>query len=322
MTTHPTISVIIPNYNCAMYVAQAIQSVLDQTYPPQELIVVDDGSTDGSRGIIERYGAAVKLIPLAHSGRPGFVRNRGIEAARGTVIAFVDADDVWLPSKLAIQMAYLEAHPEVGLVHSNLQVIDAQGRYLRDIFLGCPGSRGLSDDYPESSFMQLVNGDSNVWTSSVIVRHACLERVGGFPENFTVGEDYHLWIRIAREFRVGYIPEALAKHRKHAANTGTSWAGLCPPQEVQLWNHILDLFPDLRQTHGRLIHAKSLFHYIVAALHCAHQRRYLKATRLLLVGATTHLANTRYRYVKGIAQKYLMIRRLQREHLALARSAR
>lgn len=321
MTTHPTVSVIMPNYNYAAYVAEATESVLKQTCPPLELIAVDDGSSDGSREVFESYGSAVTLIPLAHIGLPGLVRNHGLRAACGSLIAFIDADDVWLPEKLAAQTAYLEAHPEIGLVHTNLHVIDAQGRYLRDIFLGCPGSQGLSDDYPDSSFMQLINGDSNVWTSSVLVRRECLERVGNFAENLTVGEDYHLWIRIAHEFRIGYIPQPLAKHRKHGANTGTSWAGLFPPQEVQLWNHILDLFPDLRKTHAPVIHAKSLFHYIVAAIRCAHERRYLTAARLLLAGTTAHLTKTRYRYVKRTAAKYLMIRRLQRERLALAQSA-
>jgi glycosyltransferase involved in cell wall biosynthesis len=317
-----TVSVIMPNYNGAAFLAEAVESVLAQTHRPLQIIVVDDGSSDASTDILARYADDLDILRLPHSGKPGLVRNRGLAAARGDLIAFIDSDDVWLPEKLAIQVAYLTSHPGTSLVHSNLQVIDAQGRYLRDIFLGCPGSQGLSDDYTESAFLQLVNGDSNVWTSSVVVRRECLVRVGGFAENLIVGEDYHLWIRIARAFRIGFVPEALAKHRKHDRNTGTSWAQLFPPQEVQLWDHILDIFPDLRTTHAPLIHAKSLFHYIVAAMRCAHDRRYVTAARLLLAGTAAHLTRTRYRYVKRTAEKYLMIRRLQRQQLRPARVSR
>lgn len=312
-----TVSVIMPNYNGAAFLAEAIDSVLAQTHHPLEIIVVDDGSSDASDEILAQYAADVRVLRLAHSARPGLVRNQGIAVARGELIAFIDADDVWLPHKLATQIEYLRAHPDMSLVHSNMQVIDAQGRYQRDIFLGVPGSQGLSDEYAEPAFLQLVNGDSNVWTSSVLVRRACLTKAGGFAEDLTVGEDYHLWIRIARSFRIGFIPEPLAKHRKHGRNTGTSWAQLFPPQEVQLWNHILELYPDLRTTHAPLIHAKSLFHYIVAAIRCAHARRYLTAARLLAAGATRHLTRTRYRHVKRTAAKYLTIRRLQRRQLSL-----
>jgi glycosyltransferase involved in cell wall biosynthesis len=313
-----TISVIMPNYNCALYVAQAIDSVLAQTYRPLELLAVDDESTDGSREIIASYGKDVRLISLTHTGRPGYVRNRGIESARGSLIAFIDADDIWLCEKLAKQVAYLEEHQNIGLVHSNLRVIDSQGRYLRDIFLGCRGSQGLTDDCPESSFTQLIKGDSSVWTSSVLTRRACLNRVGGFSETLTVGEDYHLWIRIAREFQVAYIPEALAIHRKHGANTGKSWARAVP-QEVQLWNEMLDLFPELQTTHGYLIHAKFFFHYIVNAMHCVNHHCYLAAAKLLAAGVMTHLPRTRLRYLKEIARKYVMIRRLQSEGLTPTR---
>jgi glycosyltransferase involved in cell wall biosynthesis len=311
-----SVSVVIPNYNCARYLPEAIDSVLKQTHQPCELIVVDDGSSDSSLEVAARYSASVTLIPLAHTGRPGLVRNRGIELARGNFIAFIDADDVWLPEKLATQLGYLRTHPGTALVHSNLDVIDASGRYLRQIFVGRPGSQGLSDEYPEPCFAQLLNGDSSVWTSSVLIRRECLERVGGFAEDLTIGEDYYLWIRLAREFRVGYIKEPLARHRKHGGNTGTNHASLFPPHEVRLWNKIVRLYPEIQKSHGSLIHAKCLFHYLIAALRSARSRRYLVAVRLATVGIAAHLTRARYGDIKRTAAKYLAIRRLQRQQEA------
>jgi glycosyltransferase involved in cell wall biosynthesis len=310
------VSVIMPNFNGAPFLGEAIGSVLAQSYRPLELIVVDDGSIDGSRQVAARYGDRVTLIPVAHTGLPGLVRNHGLRAARGGLVAFLDSDDVWRSEKLALQVAYLEARPEVGLVHSNLQVIDGAGRYLRDIFMGCPGSRGLSDDYPEPGFVQLLNGDSGIWTSSVLARRQVLDRLGGFDETLTVAEDYDLWIRIAREFRIGFIPEPLAKHRKHGGNTGTSWAPSLPLPQVRLWTKMLHLYPDLAEAYGPLIHAKCLFHHVVTALHCARRGRYVLAGRLLSAGLAAHLPRTRYAPLKRTAEKYLMIRRLQRRAVA------
>jgi len=316
------VSVIMPNFNGARFLGEAIGSVLAQTYRPVELIVVDDGSTDGSRQAIGRYGDGVTLIALAHTGLPGRVRNRGLLAARGGLVAFLDSDDLWLPEKLALQVAYLEARPEVGLVHSNLQVIDGAGRYVRDIFLGCAGSRGLSDDDPEPSFVQLLNGDSGVWTSSVLVRRHVLDRVGGFDETLTVAEDYDLWIRIAREFRIGFVPDALAKHRKHGGNAGTSWEPSLPLPQVRLWTKMLRLYPDLAEAYGPLIHAKCLFHHVVTALHCARRGRYVLAGRLLSAGLASHLPRTGYAPLKRTALKYVTIRRLQRRAVAAGANGR
>src|SRR3954447_14398775 len=108
----PTVSVVIPAYNSAWCIDHAIDSVLAQTYHDYEIIVVDDGSTDETRDVVQRYGIAVRLVCKPNGGMSS-ARNRGISEARGRYIAFLDSDDRWLPTKLALQVALLDTHPDV-----------------------------------------------------------------------------------------------------------------------------------------------------------------------------------------------------------------
>src|SRR2546427_4231674 len=124
--TKPVVSVVIPVYNGERYLADAIQSVLDQTYQNLEVIVVDDGSTDGSAAVAKRFGDAIRYVRQANGGVCQ-ARNTGISVARGTYLAFLDQDDLWLPDKLAVQVAYLESHPEVGAVYCQCQVLENGG---------------------------------------------------------------------------------------------------------------------------------------------------------------------------------------------------
>src|SRR5438132_1599837 len=116
------VSVVIPVYNGERYLADAIQSVRDQTYQNFEVIVVDDGSTDGSADVAQRFGEAIRYVHQANGGVCK-ARNAGIAAARGAYIAFLDQDDLWLPDKLAAQVTYLDSHPEVGAVYCQCQVM-------------------------------------------------------------------------------------------------------------------------------------------------------------------------------------------------------
>src|SRR5436309_14667644 len=118
----PLVSVVIPVYNGERYLADAIQSVLDQTYRNFEVIVVDDGSTDRSAEIAKRFGEAVRYVYRTNGGVCK-ARNAGIAAARGAYIAFLDQDDLWLHDKLAAQVAYLDSHPEAGAVYCQCQVM-------------------------------------------------------------------------------------------------------------------------------------------------------------------------------------------------------
>jgi glycosyltransferase involved in cell wall biosynthesis len=115
----PRVSVIIPTYNRAEYLGAAIESVLEQTCNDLEIIVVDDGSTDGTRSLAQRYHRSIRYIYLDHCGLSGVTRNRGIAAACGAYIAFLDSDDLWLPNKIERQLAYCAQHPHMGMIFSN-----------------------------------------------------------------------------------------------------------------------------------------------------------------------------------------------------------
>jgi glycosyltransferase involved in cell wall biosynthesis len=308
----PLVSVIIPSYNAGRFMAEALDSVLGQTYRNLEVIVVDDGSTDNTAEIVGRYAETVQFVRMAHTGMPGLVRNGGIDRARGELIAFIDADDVWMKDKLATQVELLQRRPEVGLVHTNLQVIDESGHYMREIFLGCPGSQGLSDDYPESSFTQLMKGDSGIWTSSVVVRAACLADVGKFDGSLPVAEDWHLWIRVARKFKVAFLAQPLAKHRRHPSNTGLHFVPRDQLPEVELWRQIVALYPDLEHDYGDIIRAKCAFHYLLTGVRYYRRGNYRRAVRMIASIAQQKLGiKGAWQFVK-IVVKFLDRQRVHR----------
>jgi len=122
-----TISVIIPAYNHARYLAEAIDSVLAQTYAPLEIIVVDDGSTDGTPAVAASYGDRIRYIRQENAG-VGAARNNGIAAARGEYLAFLDSDDIWLPEKLEREIALFDADPQLGFVHCGVEKFDESGQ--------------------------------------------------------------------------------------------------------------------------------------------------------------------------------------------------
>jgi len=277
----PAVSVIIPFYNAQRFLSEAVESVLAQAYRPIEVLLVDDGSTDGSAEIAKGYGGAARYIHLPHSGLPSVVRNQGLQCASGELVAFLDADDTWRPGKLRAQVARLSRDPDVGMIHTNLDLVDVSGRILRPYFLECPGSQGLTDERAESSFEQLIMGDSGVRTSSVVLRRAVLDRVGFFPETLRIGEDWHLWIRVARHYRIVYLPERLASHRKHGDNIGLRWHPSNEAPGAQLWREILELYPDLAQTHTEVMRGKFVIHELLAGLRSLRARRYAHGFRSL-----------------------------------------
>ncbi|MEO8407580.1 MAG: glycosyltransferase, partial [Oxalobacteraceae bacterium] len=195
-------------------------SVLNQDYPNIELIVVDDGSKDGTPDAAEKFDRRVKVLRQDNSG-PAAARNRGIAAASGDFIAFLDADDIWLPGKLALQVQYLQAHPDVGVVF---------GGFLR--WYPQTGSSFMSALKPENldSPLKLVpehSGwiykdillDSVICIITAMVRRSVIETVGSFDESLRTGEDYDFWLRVSRQFRTAGFDRTLAYYRMHAAST-------------------------------------------------------------------------------------------------------
>lgn len=203
----PIVSVVIPTYNYARYIHQAIDSVLAQTFTDYEIIVIDDGSTDDTADVIRRYGDRVRYEFQENMGLP-MTRNRGCAIARGEYFAFLDADDVWLPEKLAVQVHALERHPEAGMVCGSMYRIDVEGRPL-------PGPKP-SIPPGETPIEMLERGTA--LPSTWIVRRSCFEAIGGFDAHLTAMEDYEFALRAAAHSPVICLPEVLVNYRMHTGS--------------------------------------------------------------------------------------------------------
>jgi glycosyltransferase involved in cell wall biosynthesis len=211
MSNKPLISVIIPSYNSARFVLQAVQSALKQTYSRVEVIVVDDGSTDDTRERLVPQNGRIRYVYQSNGG-PSKARNRGIDEAQGDLIAFLDADDQWLPEKLQKQWKNLQANPDACLVHTDLyRLYEPNGTIVHKY-----RDRKQFSGYCYHEFFW----GNAVVTSSVLVTRRCLEEIGGFDEKIwrASTEDLDLWLRIARHFPLSYVDEPLVLYREHPTN--------------------------------------------------------------------------------------------------------
>ena len=210
----PRVSVIIPTYNRASLVQEAVASVLAQTYRDFELLVVDDGSTDGTLEALASFAGEIRVLSLPVRRGVSGARNAGIAAAQGEWLAFLDADDLWLPEKLARQMAFMEAHPQLLL--SQTEEIWVR----RGLRVNPPRSHAKAggDIFLRSLERCLVS------PSAVVLHRRLLDAHGGFDEALPAAEDYDLWLRLAWRYEVGLLPEPLViKRGGHADQLSRQW---------------------------------------------------------------------------------------------------
>ncbi len=213
-STRPRVSVVIPTYNRAGAVCEAVQSALDQTYSDLEVIVVDDGSTDDTaQRVGERFGgdARVVLVSQPHSG-PGAARNRGIERARGELIAFLDSDDVWYPEKLELQLRRLD-ESGAALVFSDFVFPDGVGERTRFQFTGFAG---------DTSLRGIVEKRFPLCTPAVVARRRDLQEAGLFDESLPCAQDWDLWIRLIARRPAAYVERPLGRVRRAGDNLSYS----------------------------------------------------------------------------------------------------
>lgn len=196
------VSVVIPTFNRMRNVQKAIDSVLRQTYNKIEVLVVDDGSTDGTRLALSSFNASIRYLYQSNQGASA-ARNTGIRAARGDYVAFLDSDDVWLPGKLERQMHLLEADPNLGLVGCQAWVINNEGNVIDDLPIGFHVQ-------PEHLLPEAILFANPYITSTVVVRKKWLEEGDPFDLCMVYGEDWDLWLRIAQLSSLGIVPEPLA----------------------------------------------------------------------------------------------------------------
>lgn len=206
----PKVSVIIPNYNYSQYLGEAIDSVLVQTVSDTEIIVVDDGSTDGSKEVLESYGERITAVFQQNQGVSA-ARNHGVSLSKGEFVAFLDADDAWLPAKIERLLALFSDDPEIGLAHGGVVEIDGNGNELIEKIDGREGSVSL--DLLRFEGPVILGGGSGL-----MVPRRVFDEVDGFDTRLSTSADWDLFYQISRRYRVGFVPEVLLKYRVHASN--------------------------------------------------------------------------------------------------------
>lgn len=246
----PKVSIIMPVLNGERYIAEAIESIAAQTYQNYELIVVDDGSTDGTKARVMAFADKVDIKYVSHAACCGIPKsmNDGIRHASGDLIAFLDHDDGWFPEFLETQAAYLEKHPDVAMVHSDFQTTDVDGNVIVASMAAYRGTTRPSGKVFPQLFM-----DSFIVGNSVLIRKECFTRLGLFDENLKWG-DYHMWLRIARFYQVDYVGKVLTKYRQHPAQSTQSVApNAAVPDSVglQAIQKLLHEYPEIENELGK-----------------------------------------------------------------------
>ncbi|HQT63707.1 MAG: hypothetical protein B7Z75_01670 [Acidocella sp. 20-57-95] len=241
-TAHPTVSVIMPVYHVEQYVAQAVQSVLDQSYQDFELIIVDDGGTDHSVAICREFtDPRIRIISQVNHGLAG-ARNTGIAAARGHLVALLDSDDIWAPGKLAAHVAHLNANPDVGASYSAAELIDEHGHSL-GIFQR--PKRGAVSAREVFCGQAICNGSTPVFRLEMlhdsVIHHDHSGRAWYFTETLRRSEDVECWTRLAlrSQLRFEVIDDVLTYYRVNSAGLSAdvirqlnSWDQMCADIEA------------------------------------------------------------------------------------------
>ena len=220
MTRSPDISAIIPAYNSADFIADAVASMRAQTHPVDEIIIVDDGSRDNTREVIRTLGDDIVLIQQANAG-PSAARNAGIDRARGAFIAFLDADDQWTPEKTASQLEVFARHPDMALVAADMAEVDADGRTTVASMLDHHGlleQFKALDGAPVPAAMAALTRKNFIPTGTVLVRREAVIEAGRFTTAIRWGEDLELWAKIAARHPLTCLPVVHMLRRRHEAN--------------------------------------------------------------------------------------------------------
>ena len=279
----PTVSVVIPTYNLAPLLPGAVESARAQDWPGLEVIVVDDGSTDGTPAVLERLAAeGVRCFRQENAGAAS-ARNRGIREARGEWVAFLDADDFWLPGKLAAQFEALAARPAAAFSYTDVMVRTADGA---ESVLPCPG-RG------RPLLTQLLAG--NVFaTPSALVRRDCFDEVGLFDPALRTGEDWDMWLRLAAHFECVYVARPLTLCRVTGQTRfplpTLEWCTLRVLGRLFACGHVARRLPDVAARRG----AVYAWHYSVLAKSYLRRGRPADFCRLAYRALKSHPSALRF----------------------------
>ncbi len=224
------ITVVIPAYNQAAYLAEAIQSVYDQTFTNWELFVVDDGSTDDTHQVLANFqDTRIKVIRQVNKGVSA-ARNTGIFQSSAPFITFLDADDLFMPDKMTVLYEYLKAYPEVGLVVGGLQSIDTSGGKYKEKII----------TLSSITFPELLHGN-DIPLGGVMLRREWLERVGGFDETMHTCEDWDLWLRmVVSGCQLACVENVVLEYRIHSGQV-TKNSAMMRIDSLRMWDKFFNL---------------------------------------------------------------------------------
>ena len=284
----PLVSVIIPTYNRAGYLAEAVKSVLVQSLPAAEIIVVDDGSKDNTAEVAAGFGKSI-IYHRQDNAERGAARNKGFQLSHGQFVAFLDSDDLWMPDKLKCDLELLMRSPDVGLVYSDFLVIDANGHMLRQ----------ASPRRVDGVATPFLMSETVASIGTHLIRRECIEAAGGFREERELSgcEDWEFWVRLSMLTRFRHNPVRTAKIRTHDTNTmndavamrGATVAALACFREMVARG---ELSPsDYRRAEG--------FVELVSAINFCNAHKAGQATRFLVSAVLTNpglLLNPRFLY--------------------------
>jgi glycosyltransferase involved in cell wall biosynthesis len=210
MAMNSLVSVIIPAFNRVDYIDQTVRSVLEQTYPSIELIVVDDGSSDGTFEKLQNYGGGLKLLTHQNNSNMGQSAsiNLGLRESRGKYIAILDSDDYWAYDKIEKQVAFLERHTDVGLVYTNGYGVDSDGNMIYSFY----DERHIEQNDPNAVLLDCYI----LLPQSSLVRKSVFDKAGYFEDQYRAAQDHDMLIRIAEITELAYLPQYLFYYRRHA----------------------------------------------------------------------------------------------------------
>ena len=224
------VSVIVCAYNAQDFIAETLDSLLAQTWPRVEILVVDDGSTDGTAAIVQGYAPKVHYLHQANMGSSA-ARNTGVAASTGELLCFFDADDLMPPERLRWQVDFLQRHPDVGFVLCDYRNFTAQGEAECSHFQTCPQLlawlNGRSEAVLDDACALLAQENFGI-TGTLLLRRSLLKQVPGFAAHLRGCEDFHFYFRLARHSPMGIFNRVGMRRRMHDSNLTRNWARMLP----------------------------------------------------------------------------------------------
>lgn len=242
----PLVSVVTPSLNQGAFIAGTIESVLGQNYPQLDYLVVDGGSTDNTLDVLRGYGARLRWLSEPDDGQSAAI-NKGWRATRGDIIAWLNADDTYLPGALEKVVKLFLAQPEVAVIYGDCNYVDADGRFIRR--------------YPTRpyNYAQLVRSASNfIPQPATFVRRSAMEAIGGLNESLDCVMDFDCWLRLGARFEMAYLPEGLATLRLHPAAKSLRVTARFAAEIIRIYQQLFnlpDLSPAIQRWRAEALHA-------------------------------------------------------------------